>query len=107
MIVIIARLKVQPGKEEAAFEAAKGLVSSVQVEEPGTVAYICHRLDRDGAQAEMIFYEVYADGAAAAAHRKSAHMAAFGGKVPELFDASQIKIERVERVAGFVRPGLT
>src|SRR5271154_6128359 len=78
-ISLIAKLKVQPGKE-AEFEAAgKEMVATVKTAEPGVLAYVLHKNAKD--PTEFIYYEVYQDQAAFDAHGKTDHMKAFGGKI--------------------------
>jgi quinol monooxygenase YgiN len=78
-ITVIAKLKVQPGKE-AEFEAAgKEMIATVKTSEPGTLAYILHKNTKD--PTEFTYYEVYQDQAAFESHGKTDHMRAFGGKI--------------------------
>jgi len=80
-ITVIAKLKVQPGKE-AEFEAAgKEMIAKVKAE-PGTLTYILHQNTKD--PAEFTYYEVYQDQAALDSHGKTDHMKAFGGKIGAL-----------------------
>jgi quinol monooxygenase YgiN len=81
-ITVIAKLKVQPGKE-AEFEAAgKEMIATVKTAEPGTLAYVLHKNAKD--PTEFIYYEVYQDQAAFESHGKTDHMKAFGGKIGAL-----------------------
>jgi quinol monooxygenase YgiN len=81
-ITVIAKLKVQPGKE-AEFEAAgKEMIATVKIAEPGTLSYVLHKNTKD--PTEFIYYEVYQDQAAFEAHGKTDHMKAFGGKIGAL-----------------------
>lgn len=102
MTTVIARFKVQPGKEAEAEEALKEMAAAVEANEPGALAYIVHRSQAD--PAEVIFFEVYADRDAFKAHTQTPHMAAFQGKLAGLADLSTVKIDRMDRFAGFVRP---
>lgn len=102
MVTIIARFKVQAGKEDEALERLRKMVEAVQAEEPGALAYICHRSQED--PSEIVFFEVYADDAAFQAHGQTPHMGEMRASFAQLFDPSQVKIERLERVAGFARP---
>ncbi len=78
-ITVIAKLKVQPGKE-AEFEAAgKEMIATVKTAEPGTLAYVLHQNTKD--PTEFIYYEVYQDQAAFDSHGKTDHMKKFGGKI--------------------------
>lgn len=103
MNTIVARLTIKDGKEEQALEALGKMAAGVQEKEPGTLAYVIHRsLDNP---AEIVFFELYTDDEASKAHREGESMRAFGASFAELFDASQTKIERMERVAGVIRAG--
>ena len=101
MNTILARFKIIEGKEAEAEEAIKQMASSVEGKEKGALTYIFHRNPKD--PAEITVFEVYADDDASAAHRASEHMAAFGSKFGTVFDPATVKIERLERVAGFAR----
>jgi quinol monooxygenase YgiN len=94
-ISLIAKLKVQPGKEADFEAAAKEMIATVRTAEPGTLAYILHKNSKD--PTEFIYYELYQDQAAFDAHGKTDHMRAFGGKIgailagrPELTFLSEI-----------------
>ncbi len=102
MVSIIARFKMQAGKEEEALERLRTMVSSVQAQEAGALAYICHRSQDDAA--EIVFFEVYADDAAFQTHTQTPHMGELRAAFAGLFDTSDVKIERLERIAGFARP---
>jgi quinol monooxygenase YgiN len=100
---IFARLTIKDGKEDEALEALKKMAAGVDEKEPGTLAYVIHRsLDNPS---EIVFFELYTDDEASKAHRGGESMRAFGAAFGELFDASQTKIERLDRVAGVLRPG--
>ncbi|HEU4759285.1 MAG TPA: putative quinol monooxygenase [Dehalococcoidia bacterium] len=103
MITILARFRVQPGKEAEAEQALRAMAAAVESNEPGALTYIFHRSQQD--PAEITVFEVYTDAEAFATHGQSPHMgqlrAAFGG----VFDPASVKIERLERLAGFVRAG--
>lgn len=102
MITFTARVKMIQGKEEDALDVAKKLVESVQKEEPGALAYICHQCEEN--PQELLFFEVYADEVAAEVHGKTPHFNAFKKQFGKVFDADfGAKIEYLERVEGFFR----
>jgi quinol monooxygenase YgiN len=104
MITIIARIKIKPGNEAEAEKAATEMAAAVEANEPGAIAYLMHRNQRD--PTDITVFEVYEDTEAFAAHGQTAHMAALQGKLAQVADLTAIKIERLERFAGFVRqPG--
>ncbi len=102
MITIIARFKMQAGKEEEALESATKMGESVKAEEPGVLAYLVHRSQNE--PSEIVFVEVYTDDAAFQAHAQTPHMGELRARFAELFDPSKVQIERLERVGGFARP---
>lgn len=104
MIVILARFRINEGKEKEALEAMRTMAQRVQEKEPGCLAYVSHRPSAD--PSEIVFYEVYENDAALGAHGASEHMQAFRQSLPELVDVTQIKLERLDRLDGFVREGL-
>ncbi len=99
MITIIARLKIKPGNE--AEKAATEMTAAVEANEPGALAYLMHRSPQD--PTDITVFEVYADTEAFSAHGQTAHMAALQSKLAQVADLTAIKIERLERFAGFVR----
>ena len=103
MVIVIFRAKMQSGKEEEALGRVRSMVEAVQAHEPGALAYICHRSKDD--PSEIVFYEAYADDAAFQAHMQTPHMGELRAAFGELFDTSQVKLERLDEVAGFMRGG--
>jgi quinol monooxygenase YgiN len=101
MNTIIARFRINAGKEAEAEDAMKRQAAAVEANEPGALAYIFSRNAKE--PAEITVFEVYADDDAVAAHRGTQHMADFGGLFGTVFDPASVKIERMERVAGFSR----
>lgn len=81
-ITVIAKLKVQPGKDADFEAAARQMIATVKESEAGTLAYILHKNTKD--PTEFVYYEVYQDQAALDAHGKTDHMKAFGGKIGSL-----------------------
>lgn len=101
MIVMLARFRMKDGKENEALEAARTMVQAVRAGEPGCLVYICHRSQAE--PSELVWYEAYEDTAALTAHGSSEHMQAFRQRLPDLVDVTQVKLEMLERVDGFVR----
>ena len=101
MPTIIARFKIQAGKEAEAEEAMKAQAAAVEGGEPGTLSYTFLRNRKD--PLEISVFEIYADAEALETHRHTPHMATFESKFGSLFDPATVKIERLERVAGFSR----
>lgn len=101
MNTILAKFKIQPGKEAEAEEAMKTQAAAVEGNEPGASSYIFLRNRKDAS--EITVFEVYADDDAVTTHRATPHMAQFGSLFGSTFDPASVKIERLERVAGFSR----
>ena len=100
MITIIARFQCQEGKEDEGFAALKKMAASVEEKEDGAVAYIAHR-SIDNPQ-EIVFFEIYKDEDSMKAHGKSEHMAEMNSNFMKYF-APPVKIEKLERIGGFMR----
>ena len=102
MINVIARFKMQPGKESEALKTLSDMAAAVEANEPGAVVYVVHRGQVD--PLEIYVYEVYADHAAFDAHRKTPHMKELQAKFSQLMDPASFNVELLERIAGFMRP---
>lgn len=101
MTTIMARFNVLPGKEAEAEEAMRQMASAVESNEPGARTYIFHRSAKN--PAEITVFEMYADDQAAGVHAGSEHMAKFRTHFGALFDPATVKIEKLDRIAGFSR----
>jgi quinol monooxygenase YgiN len=101
MVTIIFRMRLKEGKEEEGLERLRKMADSVQEQEPGALAYLCHRSQDD--PSEIVFFEMYADDDAFQAHGQTPHMGEMRASFSELFDLSQVKIERLDQIAGFAR----
>jgi quinol monooxygenase YgiN len=97
VIAIIAKLTAKPGKEEELKAAGAEMVAGVKANEAGrTLQYTFAQSDTT--PTEFYFIEAYADGDALAAHAKTPHMAAFGGKLRDIL-AGRAEITKLETVA--------
>ncbi len=97
MIAIIAKLTVHAGKEEEFKAAGAEMVAGVKANEAGrTLAYTLAQSSAN--PTEFYFLEMYVDADALAAHSKTPHMAAFGGKLAGVV-AGRPEITRLETVA--------
>ena len=97
MIAIIAKLTVNAGREEDFKAAGAEMVAGVKANEAGRVLH--YTLAQSTANpAEFYFLEAYADDDAFAAHSKTPHMAAFGGKLAGVL-AGRPEITKLETVA--------
>jgi quinol monooxygenase YgiN len=97
MIAIIAKLTVKEGSEDEFKTAGEEMVKAVRANESGrTLQYTLAQSTKT--PAEFYFLELYQDEAAIADHQKTAHMAAFGGKIGGLL-AGRPEITRLDVVA--------
>lgn len=97
MLAIVAKLTVQEGKEEEFKTAGAEMVAAVAANEAGrTLQYTLTQSQK--APTEFYFIEMYADADAVGEHGKTAHMAAFGGKIGGLL-AGRPEITRLDVVA--------
>ena len=101
MIAILAQFKLKPEKQAEAEKALAEMVAAVEANEPGATPYIAHRSQKDPTL--ITFFEVYADGDAFTAHTQTPHMANLQRALAQLADLSTVRIERLDRIAGFVR----
>ena len=84
MLTVIAKIKIKPD-QASAFEAeARKMTAHVRANEPGTLTYVCHRGAAD--PTVYLFYEVYRDQAAFAAHGGSPAMQSFFGAIRGIVD---------------------
>ncbi len=97
MLNVIAKLTVHEGKEDEFKAAGAEMVAAVKANEAGrTLMYTLTQNQK--ASTEFFFIECYADADAMAEHGKTAHMAAFGGKIGALLDGRP-QITRLDTVA--------
>jgi quinol monooxygenase YgiN len=85
MIVLIAMLKAQKGKEKKVEEILKGMIPNVQ-NERGTLRYILHRSRKD--PTEFLFYEEYLDQAALDLHSGTSYFKDLGKNLNGLLDGA-------------------
>ena len=102
MTTILAQFKIQPGKETEAKKTLSEMAAAVEANEPGALAYLMHRSQRD--PTDITVFEVYADDEALSTHNQTPHMAQLRSAFGPVFDPASLKIERLERFAGFIRP---
>ena len=101
MTAILAQFKLKPDKQAEAEAALAEMVAAVEANEPGATLYIAHRSQKDPTL--ITFFEAYADGDAFTAHTQTPHMANLQRVLAQLADLSTVRIERLERIAGFTR----
>ena len=101
MTAILAQFKIKPEKQAEAEKALAEMVAAVEANEPGAALYIAHRSQEDPTL--ITFFEAYADDDAFRAHTQTPHMASLQRALAQLADLSTVRIERLERIAGFTR----
>ncbi|MDO8433333.1 MAG: putative quinol monooxygenase [Candidatus Binatus sp.] len=78
-ITVLAKIKAKQGSEAAVEAAFKDMIAKVRANEPGTQAYVLHKVEKD--PTTYWFYEVYQDQASFDSHGKTEHMKELGGKL--------------------------
>ena len=101
MVSVIFRAKMKPGKEDEAVEKMTKMVEAVKANEPGALIYAFHRMQDD--PSEMVFFEVYADDDAFRTHTGTPHFMDLQRILAQVADLSTVRIERLDRIAGFAR----
>jgi quinol monooxygenase YgiN len=96
VLTVFAKLKVKADQTEVFEAEARKMIAHVTANEPGTLTYICHKSTAD--PTVYLFYEVYGDQAAFAAHGGSPAMQAFFGAMRGILDGRP-EIEMYEAVA--------
>ena len=96
MLTVVAKIKVKADKAAAFEDAARKMLDHVQANEPGTLSYVCHRSTGD--PTTYLFYEVYTDQAAFAAHGGSQAMQEFFGALRGIVDGRP-ELEMYEAIA--------
>jgi quinol monooxygenase YgiN len=87
-------------KEEKALQALKELCSAVEENEPGVLAYFCHRSVKH--PDEIVFFEVYKDEEALKAHGRTPYIGKLRTAFGTLFRLP-LEITRLDRIGGFAR----
>ncbi|MBI3784341.1 MAG: antibiotic biosynthesis monooxygenase, partial [Deltaproteobacteria bacterium] len=83
-VTVVAKLKVKAGNESSFQSEAEKMIAHVRANEPGTLTYVLNR--SQAVPGEFLFYEVYADASALAAHGSSEPMQKFFGAVGGILD---------------------
>lgn len=99
-ITQIAKFKLNMEKEAEGIAALKELCAEVEKNEPGVLAYVCHRSVKN--PDEIVFFEVYKDEDAMKEHGKTAHMGKLRGAFLTMFKPP-LEVIRLDRIGGFTR----
>lgn len=94
-MVVVAALKVKPGKEKELEDAVKDMIAKVASEE-GTLTYVFHRSQHN--PGEFLMYEKYKDKAAFDHHGATPYFKELFGRIGPLL-AGEPHIEMYEEVA--------
>ena len=97
----LVTFKIQEGKDEQAVELLTALTRAVEENEPGVLAYAAHRSTKD--PSEVVFFEIYQNQEAVAAHRTAPHMGEMFPKFATVFEPG-LDITPLERIGGYTRP---
>lgn len=95
MIVLVATMKAQPGKEAELEAALKSVIPKVELEK-GTLQYVLHRAQDDSGQ--FLFYEKYADKEALEMHGSTAYIQELFRVIPDLL-AEKPSVALYEEIA--------
>jgi quinol monooxygenase YgiN len=101
LVTVIFRAKMKEGKEDQAIDAMKRMAAAVESGESDTLIYTICRNQED--PSELLVIECYKDDAAFQTHMGTSHMGDMRATFGDLFEPSGVKLERVERLAGFAR----
>ena len=101
MTAILAQFKIKPEKQAEAEQALAEMAAAVEANEPGATLYIAHRSQKDPTL--ITFFEAYADADAFRAHTATPHFQNLQRVLAQVADLSTVRIERMERIAGFMR----
>jgi quinol monooxygenase YgiN len=97
MLTVVAKLKVQPGKEADFERACRVMIEHVRSSEPTTVSYVLHRARKD--PTTFLFYERYHDRAGLDTHAQSPQMATLFSTIGPMLDGPPT-IETYEEIDG-------
>lgn len=87
MLIVVARMNAQAGKEEEMENALRDIIPKVESEE-GTLSYVLHRMKKK--PQNFLMYEKYRDREALAFHSSTPYFAELFGKIAPLMDGDPI-----------------
>lgn len=99
-ITQLASFKLNMEKEVEAVEMLQELCKAVEENEPGVLAYICHRSAKE--PEKLVFFEIYENQDAVLEHMRQPHMA----KMRQVFGTlllPPLELTRLNRLGGFSR----
>lgn len=95
MIGVVAKLKIQAGKQGEFEQVAKDLMAKVKANEPGCLTYQLYKAK--GSETDYIFMEQYASADALKAHGQTEYFKAAGPKMGPCL-AGRPEIEMLDAV---------
>jgi len=95
MLIVVAVMKAQAGKEEEMEKALKDMIPKVESEE-GTIAYTLHRMKKQ--PQKFLMYEKYKDKDALNLHSSTPYFGELFGKIAPLLDGDPV-VEVYEELA--------
>lgn len=95
MLVVVAVMKAQVGKEAEMEKALRDMLPKVEAED-GTLAYTLHRMKKQ--PQKFLMYEKYSDKDALNFHSSTPYFGELFGKIAPLFDGEPV-IEVYEELA--------
>ncbi len=99
-ITQLASFSIQDGKEDDAVAALEKLTKAVEENEPGVLAYVAYREDKE--PNTVTFFEIYDSEETLKAHGGQPHMREMFGSFASMFKPP-VKITKLNKVAGFMR----
>jgi quinol monooxygenase YgiN len=101
MLIVVARMNAQAGKEEEMEKALLEIIPKVEAEE-GTLAYALHRMKKK--PQKFLMYEKYTDKEALTHHSSTPYFAELFGKIAPLMDGDPV-IEVYEMLSSIKEKG--
>lgn len=97
MFALVVRFDLRPGSEDDFDRLAEETTARIRAEEPGTLLYLCHRVQREpGAR---VFYELYRDNDAFQAHEVAPYVKEFHARRAPMM-AGPERVEFLDRLGG-------
>ncbi len=99
-ITQLASFSIQEGKEDDAVAALQKLTTAVEENEPGVLAYVAYRGQKE--TNKVTFFEIYDSPETLAAHGGQPHLRELGASFATLFKGPLV-VTKLDKVGGFIR----
>ncbi len=96
----LAMFSIQDGKEDDAVEMLRELTKAVEEKEPGVLAYVAHRHEKE--PNKVVFYESFDSAESLKAHGAQPHLRALSQGFAAVF-AGPVEIIKLKKIGGFTR----